>query len=112
MARQFAHPEPCYARYSDAFVMLSVTVLSLALGAWFIARLEFELTSALLAALGVYVSLLLLHLFVRRRLFAPGASSDPEASWETNAAARRFESQLAQRLAEAEETDGMPQEFE
>ena len=112
MARQFAHPEPFYARYSDAFVMLSVTVLSLALGAWFIARLEFELTSALLAALGVYVSLLLLHLFVRRRLFAPGASSDPEASWETNAAARRFESELAQRLAEAEQTDGMPQEFE
>lgn len=111
MARQFADPEPFYARYTDAFVMLSVTVLSLALGAWLIARLEFELTSALLAALGVYVSLLLLHLFVRRRMMGSETESAQGSEWENNAAARRFEAELAQRLAEAEQS-GIPPEHE
>jgi cyclic-di-GMP phosphodiesterase, flagellum assembly factor TipF len=111
MARQFADPEPFYARYTDAFVMLSVAVLSLALGAWLIARLEFELTSALLAALGAYVSLLLLHLFVRRRMMGSGADVAQGSDWENNAAARRFEAELAQRLAEAEQS-GIPQEHE
>lgn len=112
MARQLAHPEPFYARYSDAFVMLSVTVLSLALGAWLIARLEFDLTSALLSALGVYVLLLVLHLLVRRRLMGSEDEGTGVSDWENDPAARRFEAELAQRLAEAEQTAGLRQEPE
>jgi cyclic-di-GMP phosphodiesterase TipF (flagellum assembly factor) len=110
MSRQFAEPEPFYARFSDAFVLLSVTLLSLALGAWFIARLELELSSALLGALGAYCVLLLLHLFVRRRLMAPEqnqlAEDDPH--WQSDAAAQRFEAELALRLAEAQNTPDSP----
>ena len=100
MTRQFAEPEPLYARFSDAFVILSVTLLSLASGAWFITQFSLELTSALLGALGVYCTLLLLHLLVRRSyLRAP--TSDADAYWESDAAAQRFEAELAQRLEEA-----------
>ena len=112
MSRQFAEPEPFYARFSDAFVLLSVTLLSLALGAWFIARLELELPSALLGALGAYCTLLLLHLVVRRKLMAPEddgtqpAGDDPH--WQGDAAAQRFEAELAQRLTEAQNAPDSP----
>lgn len=111
MSRQFAEPEPFYARFSDAFVLLAVTLLSLALGAWFIARLELELTSALLGALGAYCTLLLLHLLVRRRLMAPDEDRAPPADdphWQSDAAAQRFEAELALRLTEAQNTPDSP----
>ncbi len=110
MSRQFAEPEPFYARFSDALVLLSVTLMSLALGAWFIAHLELELTSALLGALGAYCGLLLLHLFMRRRMMAPeqAAALDDDPHWQGNAAAQRFEAELAQRLAEAHNAPDSP----
>jgi cyclic-di-GMP phosphodiesterase TipF (flagellum assembly factor) len=101
MTRQFAEPEPFYARFSDAFVIFSVTVLSLAAGAWFITQMGLELTPALLGALGVYCTLLLLHLLVRRSYLQTSAGSLQHAYWEDNAAAQRFEAELAQRLEEA-----------
>jgi cyclic-di-GMP phosphodiesterase TipF (flagellum assembly factor) len=66
MTRQLATPEPLYVRLGDAFVILSATLLSLAAGAWLIGRLGFDLSSAILASLGAYCTLLLVHLLARR----------------------------------------------
>jgi cyclic-di-GMP phosphodiesterase TipF (flagellum assembly factor) len=66
MTRQLATPEPLYVRLGDAFVILSATLLSLASGAWLIARLGFDLSSAILASLAAYCTLLLIHLLARR----------------------------------------------
>jgi len=66
MTRQLATPEPLYVRLGDAFVILSATLLSLASGAWLIARFGFDLSSAILASLGAYCTLLLVHLLARR----------------------------------------------
>src|SRR5918992_609461 len=66
MTRQLAKPQPSHERVSDAFVILSVTILSLASGAWLISNLGLELSSALLASLAIYCVLLLVHLLVRR----------------------------------------------
>jgi cyclic-di-GMP phosphodiesterase TipF (flagellum assembly factor) len=109
MSRQFAAREPLYARFGDAFVILSVTLLSLALGVWFIARLGLELSSAMLAALGAYSILLLLHLLVRRTLMPAGDDQlpDDDPHWQARAA-QRFEAELAQRLAEAENAPDGP----
>jgi cyclic-di-GMP phosphodiesterase TipF (flagellum assembly factor) len=74
MTRQLATPEPLYVRLGDAFVILSATLLSLAAGAWLIARLGFDLSSAILAALGAYCTLLLIHLMARR--FIQGREAD------------------------------------
>lgn len=100
MTRQLATPEPLYVRLGDAFVILSATLLSLASGAWLIARLGLELSTAILAALGTYCTLLLLHLLMRRLLRADDRDdrdeSDPgegDVHWQSGAAA--FESALA-----------------
>ena len=104
MTRQLAKPQPLHARFGDAFVILSVTLLSLACGAWLIARLEFELSSAMLASLAIYCTLLLLHLLVRRS-FADAEDEDDasegDAHWQAGAAAERFEAALARRSADA-----------
>ena len=42
MTRQIATPEPFYVRLGDAFVIMSATLLSLASGAWLIARARGE----------------------------------------------------------------------
>src|SRR5262245_39901637 len=91
MTRQLATPEPLYVRLGDAFVILSATLLSLASGAWLIARLEFTLSSAILAALGTYCTLLVLHLMARR-LLQEGETEDDSAGegdvhWQSGAAA-------------------------
>jgi hypothetical protein len=76
MTRQLAAPEPFYVRLGDAFVILSATLLSLASGAWLIARFGFDLSSAILAALGAYCTLLLLHLLARRLMQGGEAEED------------------------------------
>jgi len=104
MTQQIATPEPFYVRLGDAFVILSATLLSLASGAWLIARFGFELSAAILAALGTYCTLLLLHLLVRRLLQAGEADSndlgDSDVHWQSGAAA--FESALARHASGAE----------
>jgi cyclic-di-GMP phosphodiesterase TipF (flagellum assembly factor) len=115
MTRQFAEPEPLHERFADAFVILSVTLLSLALGAWLIARLQFGLSSAMLASLGVYCTLLLLHLVVRRTL-APAREPDADpargdAHWGAGEGAGRFEQELAHHLAGLERANHPPGEM-
>jgi cyclic-di-GMP phosphodiesterase, flagellum assembly factor TipF len=100
MTRQLAKPQPLLARFGDAFVILSVTLLSLASGAWLITSFGLELTSAMLASLAIYGILLLLHLLVRRS-FADTEDDDDEllygdSHWQTAPAAERFETALAQ----------------
>src|SRR5262245_20434520 len=73
MAQQFAltHDTPAYnPRYADAFVVFSVTVLSLAIGVWCMRRLGLSLGMGTVTALAVYALLLLVHLAVRRSLIA------------------------------------------
>lgn len=99
MTRQLAKPQPLLARFGDAFVILSVTLLSLASGAWLISSFGLELTSAMLASLAIYGILLLLHLLVRRS-FADAEDDDDEllygdSHWQTAPAAERFETALA-----------------
>jgi cyclic-di-GMP phosphodiesterase, flagellum assembly factor TipF len=83
MAQQFAltHDTPAYnPRYADAFVVFSVTVLSLAIGVWCMLRLGLTLWMGTVAALAVYAVLLLVHLGVRRSLIAvEDASVEREA---------------------------------
>jgi cyclic-di-GMP phosphodiesterase TipF (flagellum assembly factor) len=110
MTQQLATPEPLYVRLGDAFVILAATLLSLASGAWLIAQFGLELSFAILAALGTYCTLLVLHLLVRRRLHAgeerddhePG-EADADAHWQTGPAA--FESALARH---ADDADRLP----
>lgn len=73
MAQQFAlHDDtPAYnPRYADAFVVFAVTVLSLAVGAWCLVRLDMALWAGSVVALAVYTILLSVHLLVRRSLIA------------------------------------------
>src|SRR5262245_13970320 len=65
-------------RFADAFVIFSVTVLSMALGAWFLLQLGLSLWPGMAAALTVYTVLLLLHLLVRRSLLDDGGSDTRE----------------------------------
>jgi cyclic-di-GMP phosphodiesterase TipF (flagellum assembly factor) len=87
MAQQFAlHDDtPAYnPRYADAFVVFSVTVLSLAVGAWCLVRLGVELWMGTLVALAVYTLLLCVHLLVRRSLLASdggGGEREPADLW-------------------------------
>lgn len=88
MTRQSAKHQPLHSRFGDAFVILSVTLLSLACGAWLITRFGLELSSAMLAALAIYCSLLLVHLLVRRS-FADADEEDDlhdDAHWQSRAA--------------------------
>jgi cyclic-di-GMP phosphodiesterase TipF (flagellum assembly factor) len=100
MARQSAKAQPFHARFGDAFVILSVTLLSLASGAWLITNLGLELSSAMLASLAIYCVLLLLHLLVRRT-FAADEDEDEgdgalggDSHWNTDIASQRFEAAL------------------
>jgi cyclic-di-GMP phosphodiesterase TipF (flagellum assembly factor) len=73
MTQQFAVPDdsPTHnPRYSDAFVVFSVTVLSCAIGAWLLLRLGLALWMGSVAALGVYAALLSFHMLVRRSIVA------------------------------------------
>jgi EAL domain-containing protein (putative c-di-GMP-specific phosphodiesterase class I) len=113
MTQQFAAPEPelgpahepFYVRLGDAFVIVSATVMSLAAGAWLIARLELDLSYAILAALGAYCGLLLLHLLMRRSMMdrddtAEEWGEDDDIHWQTGAAA--FEAALSRQDAPSE----------
>jgi EAL domain-containing protein (putative c-di-GMP-specific phosphodiesterase class I) len=84
MAQQLgiSGPRSAQGRFADAFVIFSVTVLSLALGAWFLLQLGLSLWPGMAAALTVYTVLLLLHLLVRRSLLdAAGTETRDEMQW-------------------------------
>ncbi|HWE20577.1 MAG TPA: EAL domain-containing protein [Hyphomicrobiaceae bacterium] len=115
MTQQFAAPEPqlvaqepLYVRLGDAFVILSATLMSLASGAWLIAQLGFDLSYAILAALGTYCGLLVLHVLARRRVLGrddaddetdAGAGED-DVHWQTGAAA--FDAALSRHANQAD----------
>ena len=104
MTRQLARSQPLHERLGDAFVILSVTVLSLACGAWLVANLRFALSSALLASLGLYCALLLVHLFVRRS-YSGGRQAhneDVDAHWQS-ASDESFEATLGGHTASRDE---------
>jgi EAL domain-containing protein (putative c-di-GMP-specific phosphodiesterase class I) len=84
MAQQLGIPGPQspHGRFADAFVIFSVTVLSMALGAWFLLQLGLSLWPGMAAALTVYTVLLLLHLLVRRSLIDASAGEPrDEMQW-------------------------------
>jgi cyclic-di-GMP phosphodiesterase TipF (flagellum assembly factor) len=82
MAQQFAldHDTPGYnPRYADAFVVFSVTILSLAIGVWSLLRLDLAIWAGAVTALAVYSVLLLVPLTVRRAMVGPeGPSADAD----------------------------------
>jgi cyclic-di-GMP phosphodiesterase TipF (flagellum assembly factor) len=89
MAGAMLAPLPPRRRFADAFVIFAVTVLSLALGAWFLLRLGLALWSGTIAALVVYTLLLSLHLLVRRSfLFEVPRPSPTRGGWVNHARAR------------------------
>jgi EAL domain-containing protein (putative c-di-GMP-specific phosphodiesterase class I) len=119
MTQQFAAPEPqfvapeplhepFYVRLGDAFVIVSATLVSLAAGAWLISRLDFDLSYAILAALGAYCTLLLLHLSMRRALMGSDETEadlgnvDHDIHWQTGAAA--FEAALSRHAGEGDDS--------
>ena len=123
MTQQFAAPEPelavvqepFYVRLGDAFVIVSATVMSLAAGAWLIARLELDLSYAILAALATYSGLLLLHLLMRATVMGSDyaeddAEDDGDIHWQTGAAA--FEAALARHDAHSERSPSAEGETE
>src|SRR5205807_1890292 len=74
---------------ADAFVIFSVTVLSLAIGAWCLLRLGLALWAGTVAALGIYTALLSLHLLLRRSFVLDGEGADTErGTWVSSAMAR------------------------
>ncbi|HXE68683.1 MAG TPA: EAL domain-containing protein [Hyphomicrobiaceae bacterium] len=84
MAQQLGIPgsRSSHERFADAFVIFSVTVLSMALGAWFLLQLGLSLWPGMAAALSVYTVLLLFHLLVRRSLIdAGGEEPREEMQW-------------------------------
>ncbi len=122
MTQQFAAPEPqlvaqepLYLRLGDAFVIVAATLMSLAAGAWLIAHLELDLSYAILAALGAYCGLLLLHLAMRRAVMDDGgaedeAGDDDDIHWQTGAAA--FEAALSRHDAQTEQSTSSEEEVE
>src|SRR5262245_22194445 len=108
MAQQFAltHDTPAYnPRYADAFVVFSVTVLSLAIGVWCLLRLGLVLWMGTVAALVVYALLLTVHLAVRRSLVAvDGAAADRASGdlWTQNPYAS---DESMQQVPEADDAD-------
>src|SRR6185503_7328504 len=80
MTRQIAMTDEAAInpRFADAFVIFSVTLLSLAFGAWFLLRLGLTLWAGMVAALAVYSALLSVHLIARRSLLASGDEEDME----------------------------------
>jgi cyclic-di-GMP phosphodiesterase, flagellum assembly factor TipF len=102
MTRQFAKSQPLHERFGDVFVILSVTLLSLACGAAFIARLGLDLSSALVASLAIYCGLLLFHLLMRRSLREPAedhladdGDADGDPDWQHDPTGERFEATLS-----------------
>jgi cyclic-di-GMP phosphodiesterase TipF (flagellum assembly factor) len=123
MAQQLGIPgsQSSPGRFADAFVIFSVTVLSMALGAWFLLQLGLSLWPGMAAALSVYTVLLLFHLLVRRSLLDTGGEETrEEMQWiagEADLAApetdRRDRSSLAQPFAaEGERSERLSQEFD
>jgi cyclic-di-GMP phosphodiesterase TipF (flagellum assembly factor) len=117
MTQQFAAPEPqlvaqdpLYVRLGDAFVILSATLMSLASGAWLIAQLGFDLSYAILAALGTYCGLLVLHVLARGRVLgrddaddetdADAGAGEDDVHWQTGAAA--FDAALSRHTDQAD----------
>jgi EAL domain-containing protein (putative c-di-GMP-specific phosphodiesterase class I) len=113
MTQQFAAPEPqlvaqepLYVRLGDAFVILAATLMSLASGAWLIAQLGFNLSYAILAALGTYCALLVLHVLARRKVLgrddadSDAGGGEDDVHWQTGAAA--FDAALSRHAAEAD----------
>jgi EAL domain-containing protein (putative c-di-GMP-specific phosphodiesterase class I) len=102
--------EPFYVRLGDALVIVSATLVSLAAGAWLISRLELDLSYAILAALGAYCTLLLLHLSMRRAVMgsdateADAGNGDHDIHWQTGAEA--FEAALSRHAAEGDDSTG------
>jgi hypothetical protein len=94
MTRQIAITDeaPINPRFADAFVIFSVTLLSLAFGAWFLLRLGLTLWAGMVAALAVYTALLSVHLVVRRSFIAIDGDGDGRASVHWTRAADRRES--------------------
>ena len=80
MTRQIAMTDEASInpRFADAFVIFSVTLLSLAFGAWFLLRLGLTLWAGMVAALAVYSALLSVHLIARRSLLVSGDEEDME----------------------------------
>lgn len=67
MARQKTAGAPSAgARFTDAFVIFAVTVVSLAIGAFLLLRIGLHVWTGLATALGIYAFLLMSHLIVRR----------------------------------------------
>jgi len=89
-------------RYVDAFVIFSVTIVSLALGAWFLLRLGLPLWSGMVLALAVYTALLAFHLVVRRSFIAAGPSVADD-SWSREAEPPPWQSFV-------EDARGLPQD--
>jgi cyclic-di-GMP phosphodiesterase TipF (flagellum assembly factor) len=120
MTQQFAAPEPelaatqepFYVRMGDAFVIVSATLMSLAAGAWLIARLELDLSYAILVALGAYCALLLLHLLMRRAVLDDGrpeeeVEDEDDIHWQTGAEA--FDTALSH---DDDQAEGAPSDEE
>jgi len=106
MARQIAIADEASInpRFADAFVVFSVTVLSLAFGAWFLLRLGLTLWSGMVAALAVYSALLAVHLVARRSLLPAGVGDEDDrasALWS-----RAADKREARPLPEARSGDG------
>ena len=59
-------PAPYPARFADTFVVFSVTVMSLAIGAWAVLQIKLALWEGMIASLLAYSILLSVHLMVRR----------------------------------------------
>lgn len=113
MTRQLAKSQPLHARFGDAFVILSVTLMSLASGAWLIASGGLDLTSAMLASLAIYGVLLFLHVLVRRSFAETEADDEDDllygdTHWQNGPAAEQFEEALAQIPAEATAASARP----
>jgi cyclic-di-GMP phosphodiesterase TipF (flagellum assembly factor) len=121
MTQQFAAPEPqlvaqepAYGRLADGLVIVSATLMSLAAGAWLIGHLDLDLSYAILAALGAYCALLVLHLSMRGAVMGGGgaeseaADGENDVHWQTGAAA--FEAALSRHTAQAE-LSSMPEDF-
>jgi cyclic-di-GMP phosphodiesterase TipF (flagellum assembly factor) len=83
MARQKTAGAPSAgARFTDAFVIFAVTVVSLAIGAFLLLRIGLHVWTGLATALGIYAFLLMSHLIVRRG-FQPRPAAPAAADEET-----------------------------
>lgn len=84
MTRQTGNPDtaPRHSSSTDVFVICSVTLLSLAAGAWLQTQQGLPLLWAMGGALAIYVTLLLLHLIARRAVLGLGRVADERTDLE------------------------------